>query len=318
MSRTLQTSQTSHTQIVVGVDGGPGGLRAAEYAAMLAREHNLSLRLIHAYHLIGVATPAMVPIESADTLREFGENALHAATRRVKNTAPLIEVDSTLVMGSAPAALINASRSAALIVVGRNPTHGLERILTGSTSTPVAARARAPVVSVPATWSHTNDTATVVVGTDGSTQGRAALAFAFDEASRRGATLTAVRIWGIPPSWALDVVHETGERAWREDAEIALAEDLAGYAVEYPDVAATRIVERSSSPARALLDHATGASLLVLGARGHGGLPGLDMGMVARSVLAHATVPVAVVHRADVEHAPMRPPNTRHVALAKS
>ncbi|HSS68580.1 MAG TPA: universal stress protein [Nocardioidaceae bacterium] len=313
-----RTSRTSHTQIVVGIDGGPGGLRAAEYAAMLAREHNLTVRLVHAYHLIGVATPAMVPIESADTLRAFGQNALRAATRRVKDAAPLTEVDSTLVMGSAPAALINASKSAALVVVGRNPTHGLERMLTGSTSTPVAARAHAPVVSVPAQWSHSNDTARVVVGTDGSTQGRAALAFAFDEATRRGSTLTVVRVWAVPPSWAVDVAHRPSEQEWREDAEIALAEDLAGYSEQYPDVAVTRIVERSSATARVLLDHGADASLLVIGARGHGGVPGLDMGMVARNVLAHAGVPVAVVHRADVEHEPMRPATTRHVAVAKN
>jgi nucleotide-binding universal stress UspA family protein len=291
---------TTRTQVVVGVDGGPGGLRAAEYAALHAQEHDLSVRLVHAYHVIAMATPAMVPMQSLEDAREFGADALRAAAHRVRDTAPGVEVDTELVIGSAPAALINTSADAALVVVGRNPTHGIERVLMGSTSTPVAARAHAPVVSVPANWNRSQDAAVVVVGTDGSEQGRAAVAFAFDEASRRGSALSAVRIWTIPPSWAFDAVRLTGEQEWLEDAELSLAEDLAGYSEQYPDVDVTRIVERAVSPAKALVAHGTGASLLVIGARGHGGIPGLDMGMVARSVLAHANVPVAVVHRQDV------------------
>jgi nucleotide-binding universal stress UspA family protein len=249
----------------------------------------------------------MVPMQSAETLRAFGEAALRAATERVKDTAPEVPVDTELVMGSAPAALINASNYAALVVVGRSPIHGLERLLAGSTSTPVAAQSRVPVISVPAGWTRSSDTAAVVVGTDGSTQGRAALAFAFDEAERRGAPLTAVRVWSVPPSWAFDVVHVTSEREWCEDAQISLAEDLAGYAERYPDVQVTRVVDRSPSPARTLVSRAAGASLLVIGARGHGGVPGLDMGMIARGVLAHANVPVAVVHRGDAWPVSPRP-----------
>jgi nucleotide-binding universal stress UspA family protein len=309
---------TTRTQVVVGVDGGPGGLRAAEYAGMIARERGLTVRLVHAYHFMAIATPAMVPMETGEGLREFGEDALRAATQRVRDTAPGVEVDTLLVMGSAPAVLINASTHAALVVVGRNPTHGLERMLTGSTSTPVAARSRAPVVSVPAGWSRPKDTATVVVGTDGSAQGRAAMAFAFDEASRRGAPLMAVRVWAIPPSWTFDVVHLTSEREWLEDAEIALAEDLAGYAEQYPDVQVTRIVHRSSSAAQTLVSRAADAGLLVVGARGHGGVPGLDMGMVARGVLAHSSVPVVVVHRGDVEHQGARQPRSRPAATSNS
>jgi nucleotide-binding universal stress UspA family protein len=247
-----------------------------------------------------IATPAMVPLEAADTLRQNGEEALRAAAERVDDTARGVEVDTELLRASAPAALINASKYASLVVVGRNPLHGLDRLLSGSTSTPVAARAHAPVVSVPAGWNRANGAAPVVVGSDGSPQGRAALAFAFDDASRRGAPLTAVRVWAVPSAWAFEAAALADDRAWREDAEISLAEDLRGFAEQYADVPITRIVEYSPSPARVLLSRGSAASLLVIGARGHGGVPGLDMGMVARSILAHADVPVAVVHRGDV------------------
>jgi nucleotide-binding universal stress UspA family protein len=301
------SSQKQHAPrsnlVVAGVDGGPSGLRAAEYAAFLAQEHGLSVRLIHAYHVVAAVAPAMVPLASADTFRSIGLEALRAAAERAHDAAPGVEVETELALGSAPAVLINASKHAELVVVGRSPIHGVERVLSGSTSTPVAARAWAPVVAVPEGWKGpvgAENGRGVVVGTDGSTQGRAALALAFDEAARRHVPLTAVRVWGIPPAWAFDVVHLTNDEEWREEAQVSLGEDLAGHLERYPDLPVTPVVERSTSIARSLLQHACGADLLVIGARGHGGVPGLDMGMVARSVLAHADVPVAVVHRGDL------------------
>jgi len=52
-------------------------------------------------------------------------------------------------------------------------------------------------------------------------------------------------------------------------------------------------------PARALLEAAAGASLLVVGARGLGGFHGLLIGSVSQHCLRHASCPVAVVHRSE-------------------
>ena len=47
----------------------------------------------------------------------------------------------------------------------------------------------------------------------------------------------------------------------------------------------------------ALLNAAAGAQMLVVGARGLGGLDGMSLGSVAATLLHHSPCPVGVVHR---------------------
>lgn len=109
-----------------------------------------------------------------------------------------------------------------------------------------------------------------------------------------------VRVWEYPARWYSDLPAMDEELdAWFDAARLALAEDLAGWSEEYPEVQVSRVVEHSVSAVKTLVARSEGASLLVVGARGHGGLPGLDLGWTSRSVLAHASVPVAVVHQGD-------------------
>ncbi|MSY25421.1 MAG: universal stress protein, partial [Actinobacteria bacterium] len=48
--------------------------------------------------------------------------------------------------------------------------------------------------------------------------------------------------------------------------------------------------------ARALLDAASDADLLVVGSRGHGGFTGVLVGSISQQSVQHATCPVVVVH----------------------
>jgi nucleotide-binding universal stress UspA family protein len=53
---------------------------------------------------------------------------------------------------------------------------------------------------------------------------------------------------------------------------------------------------REGGAARVLLDAAEGASLLVVGSRGHGGFAGLLLGSVSANVAEHASCPVLIIH----------------------
>ena len=213
-----------------------------------------------------------------------------------------ISVDKSQIAASATAALVEASKTSALVVIGRRSVSRVERVLTGSTSSSVASKAHCPVVSVPDAWKPGESDRRIVVGVDGSESGRHAVEFAFAEASRRRVPLMAVRSWELPSRWYTDIPDVAGEdEEWLERMEVALAEDLAGYQEDYPDVQVSRVFERSSSAAEALCRRSDRASMLVVGKRGLGAVVGLDLGWTARSVLAHASCPVAVVHKRDHE-----------------
>ncbi len=134
------------------------------------------------------------------------------------------------------------------------------------------------------------DSKRVVVGVDGSTGSRKALEFAFEHADRSGSSVTAVHAWrnlarGFPGGGLIEEIQA---------AERVLAEALAGFADQYPDVEVTTEAV-PMAPQRALADASTAAELVVVGSRGLGAFAGLLLGSVSQSVLHHAHCPVAVV-----------------------
>jgi nucleotide-binding universal stress UspA family protein len=141
----------------------------------------------------------------------------------------------------------------------------------------------------------------IVVGIDGSALGRAALAWARDEARVHEATLVAVHAWtfvppppiaepGMVPLPPPDLVGELeGER---EAAQAVLDE-----AVAELDGSGVRVEERlAEGPAGdALVAAAADADLLVVGSHGRGGLAAALLGSVSQHVVKHAPCPVVIV-----------------------
>lgn len=79
-----------------------------------------------------------------------------------------------------------------------------------------------------------------------------------------------------------------------ESAERLPAGALAGFAERYPDVV-VRYEVLSGEPRETLIEASGNAQLMVVGARGLGGLAGLLLGSVSQAVLHHAHCPVIVV-----------------------
>lgn len=135
----------------------------------------------------------------------------------------------------------------------------------------------------------------IVVGVDGSEPSRAALGWAVGEARLRGAAVDAVHAWtypvygyagGMMPAPVIDRERLVGAAAAVLD-EVCDSVDAAGVVVR-------RLLEEGPA-ARALLDAAEGASLLVVGSRGHGGFTALLLGSVSQHLAHHAPCPFVIV-----------------------
>ncbi|MFB7372649.1 universal stress protein [Streptomyces sp. NPDC056222] len=133
----------------------------------------------------------------------------------------------------------------------------------------------------------------IVVGVDGSEQSLKALRWAAGQAALTGDSLQAVMGWEYPASWATAPgvppdFHP--EQLAEQSLDEALSQALD------PAVAAgvTRTVV-SGNPAQALVDQAEGASLLVVGDRGHAGFKAAVLGSVSTRVTQHAPCSVVVV-----------------------
>lgn len=139
---------------------------------------------------------------------------------------------------------------------------------------------------------------TIVVGVDGSEGGARALAWASRESQVRRWRLTALMAWTLFEQHRPDDGQSFDPHYGDVDAMAALDT----FVVRAVGADAAAGVERRvvcSLAAPALIEAATGASLLVVGARGLGGFRGLLLGSVSQHCLRHAPCPVAVVPQGD-------------------
>ncbi|MPZ78972.1 MAG: universal stress protein [Actinophytocola sp.] len=290
--------------VVVGVDGSESALHAVRWAADEARRRQAPLHLVHAYEIPVSYPPGFVDWHALhEALVAQGKSWLGQAREMAEEAVPGLAVQTVEVKAGAVPTLVKQSAGAALLVLGTRGLGGFTGLLIGSTAVELAAHAHCPIVVVRGSDAerslrseHRLGTGPVVVGVDGTPVGEAAIAFAFAEASTRGTGLVAVHTW-------TDLLLETafaGAAAQldfsvlAQQAEEMLGERLAGWQEKYPDVPVTRHVSRERA-GRALLRHAEGAQLVVVGSRGRGGFRGLLLGSISQHLLHHAPCPVAVV-----------------------
>lgn len=190
--------------------------------------------------------------------------------------------------------LIDASRQAGMTVIGSHGLSALSRFLLGSVSDGMLHHGYGPIAVIHGDLAA-DEHAPVVLGIDGSPASEAATALAFDEASRRGVHLVALHAWsdvGVFPILGMD---------WREyeaQGNEVLAERLAGWQEQYPDVTVRRRLV-CDKPAHWLIEESRHAQLVVLGSHGRGGFPGMLLGSVSSAVAHSVEVPVLVVRPRD-------------------
>jgi nucleotide-binding universal stress UspA family protein len=137
----------------------------------------------------------------------------------------------------------------------------------------------------------------IVVGIDGSDVSKDALRWAVEDARARGAEVVALHAYEVPepaadptpvaPQDFPELVTEAHEHALQLVTDVV--DEVAGHAVTV-DVAPIAVED---TPAKALLDAARDADLLVVGSHGHG-LSGLFLGSVSLECAQHAQCPVVI------------------------
>ncbi|MFE7761048.1 universal stress protein [Streptomyces sp. NPDC057438] len=268
--------------VVVGVDGSLVAVRALDRAAEEAARRGVALRIVYAV---------------AD--RDEAGPVLGSAASRVHERHPGLPVETRAVEGGAVRVLAGESEGAVLTVVGTRGFGGVSGLLAGSVSWRLAAHAHGPLLV--ARGDHPRDEGREVLLGLESDADEAAAAYAFQEASRRGARLcvvhSATHRHTTPELPSLVAATSPGQQrqARNDRAEEAVPRfSVARLREEYPEVEVDSRTVRTG-PAHALLAGTREAGVVVIGTRRRVGRLGPPLGPVAHVLLHHSHCPVVLV-----------------------
>jgi nucleotide-binding universal stress UspA family protein len=282
-------------EILVGVDGSANGAAALRWALAEAGLRGTTVTALHAW---GHAPPGRAGGgHTFDAAYGAGDAdaALTAAIAAAAGPEAVAAVTRRVVCSPPAKALLAAARGADLLVVGTRGVGGFRGLLLGSVSSQCLHHATGPLAVVRSGTADGEDAGRLVVGVDGSDSSARALGWALAEGRLRRARVDVVHAWLPPyvmpaPYAGMPLDLEAAEKAAGELVDRLLdREDLA----RQPALV-ERIAVRGT-PARAILETALGADLVVLGTRGRGGFAGLLLGSVTHHVAHHASCPLVVV-----------------------
>ncbi|MDO7867497.1 universal stress protein [Nocardioides jiangxiensis] len=272
--------------VVVGVDGSKANTPAIDFAADWATSAGVPLELLVVVTGAGTLPPYVASPDPSD------HTLLAALAERVGSDHPGLVVSTRIAFGNAVECLVAASATARLTVVGSRGLGTFARSMLGSVSGSLTAHARGPVVVVPPHWiasAHADDDPVVVGVTADPREQRAALRWAFAEATRTSTLVEVVHAVDLAPVLAWDGEGLGLRHVAPTPSDLpALRDAVARQAREFPETP-VRVVDEAGHAADVLLQRGAEARLLVVGARHRG------LGSVRRAVLHHAEVPVVVV-----------------------
>ncbi|GAA2244420.1 MULTISPECIES: universal stress protein [Kitasatospora] len=275
--------------VLAAVDGSPASLAAARWAADEAARCGAPLRLVHAWPWPQRAAPGLPGVSE---VRGQALCLLADTAEDLRTDHPDLNVCTALLDEPARQGIVAAARDARLVVLGSRGLGGFTGLLLGSVSLAVAARADCPAVLI--RDEHQQPPAgQVVAGIDAHDPSEAVLEFALETAHSRGADLRVVHAWDPPPWWRSSPEEQRADWAGAVRAQKELRE--LQQVIRDHASGDVKVIEevRPSGAAKALLQAAEHADLLVVGRSGRG-RPG-HLGSVAHAVIHHARCPVAVV-----------------------
>lgn len=278
------------TPVLLAYDASPDADQALRWAAEEARSVGAPLVVVAVEDVQPV--PMVVPVRHG--VVQPVPTWVPAALDRARSSLEGCGLDVTYEhrVGRVASGLVEAARTASVVVLGSRGHGRVGEAIMGSVSNDVARRAACPVVVV--REPHDPTSRRIVVGIDGSPGSQAALAYACRRAERTGETVTAVHGWHVhaPSTDVWSAIPRTLKD--EEGRRLLLAESVAGVREDHPDVR-LELEAIAVEPASCLVGASSGASLVVVGSRGLGLVGGLLLGSVSQDVLHRAQCPVAVV-----------------------
>jgi nucleotide-binding universal stress UspA family protein len=287
-------------RIVVGVDGSTASERAAQWAAAEAERRRAAVDVVHAWMTPYPLSPPDYFLDPAPFEAQGAEILDHAMRSLVASGHVAIDPRLVLVREYPSKALVHVAEGAALLVVGSRGRGGFSGLLLGSVSQNCVHHAPCPVGVIPPGWSG-SEHGRVVVGVDGSPPSYGALRWAVDEAVLRNARLDVVNAYNYLEVVMPMLISPGIDCEVLEKASTSMLEQMLGSVIPVlgPRPPAVELIAVHTGAARALLETAIGADLLVVGSRGRGGLRGLLLGSVSQQCVQHAPCPVIVVRERD-------------------
>jgi nucleotide-binding universal stress UspA family protein len=135
-------------RVVVGIDGSEPSLTALRWALDEGRRRPATVTVVHSWRMPYVGgSPWVVNVYDTDEWEKAAVDVLAGALEAEDTSG--VRIEQEVVHGSAPLSLLEASRTADLVVVGSRGRGGFAGLLLGSTSLHVARHATCPVVVIP-------------------------------------------------------------------------------------------------------------------------------------------------------------------------
>lgn len=313
-------------ELVVGVDGSEGSRRALAWAVTEARLRGDDVAAVF------VLQPPAIYLDRSGLGQQYRAQVEPAVTERAEamldemvaeHADAGITITPEAIHDVSPyQVLIDRAAGTSGLVVGTRGHSGYRRLQFGSVSQQVVVHAQSPVVVVPVREDAHGRRERVLAGVDGSEGAHRAVRRAAEEARLRACELELIAVQPPPPVAASHPPSDAAIEAWMWSGATPPDFDMTGDVQrqreqvvghwrhvaeselddeqslidpdERPEKISTTVIG-DKHVARALLDAAEWASLLVVGSRGRGGFAGMLLGSVSQHCVRQATSPVMVI-----------------------
>lgn len=296
--------------VVVAADGSDDSDRAVHWAAEQAALERRPLTVVTAVGTNGVPAVAWSGMGAAYAyqpreLLVHGQAVADAAADLVRHLRPGLQVESLAFLGDPRQVLVDASRTAHLLVMGSRGRGVFRSKVLGSVSAAVSRDAACPVAVCRPHGHGTGSGAAgrgILVGADGTAESLPVIEFAFHQASLLGLPLTVVHcVWDEVATF--ESPQLVSSEAGLQEHRLLLSESVAGMAAKFPEVVVDLRLARGLAEECLSVDSASW-TLVVVGRHPVDSLLKLVTGAVATAVVERARTTVAVVPQADPEPQP--------------